>query len=187
MNPRSCFYTVAPLALVLALSWFATGADTESGVAAKSKTNSPAGRPRSLREARERNGIVTTNKTFGLLLRDKKGGLLPDPRYEGILLEVVTANVNHLVNGGAKLGGGAPTEGLAAQIGFRLNSKGELSEIRLVKSDMPESHNQLALRAMELSSPLPPWPNSLQKAVGSDAVDLVIVLSREIMRGKTAN
>lgn len=171
--------------LVFAMTWLLGRADP--GASTNSPSNSQPGqkRPRSLREARERNGWVATNSLAGVQLWDNRGQKLADPEYEIKLLEVFMANVNRLVDAGLEGGSGAPTEGLSIWIGFRLNPKGELSNVRVLKTELPETQTTLATRALELSSPLNPWsPRLLEAAEGRD-LELQIALSSGLIHRKS--
>lgn len=109
---------------------------------------------------------------------------MADPDYARKLLEVFMANVNRLVDAGREGGSGAPTEGLSIWLGFRLNPKGELSNVRVLKTELPETHSTLATRALELSSPLDPWSSLLRESAEGRDLDLQIVLSSELIYRK---
>lgn len=170
---------------LLAMTWLLAHAAPDSLTNAAPDSNTPQKRPRSLREARERNGVATSTNLVGVQLWDNHGRKLADPDYEKKLLEVFLANVNRLVDAGLEGGSGVPTEGLSVWIGFRLNPKGELSNVRVLKTELPETQTTLATRALDLSSPLAPWsPHLLEAAEGRD-LELQIALSSGLIHRKS--
>lgn len=137
-------------------------------------TNAPPAsrkRPRSLQEARVQNGVASNTNTVGMWLRDLRGGALPDRAYEKALYDVLLANINRLLHEAASGGSGEPTDGLMVTLLFTLGSSGEISEVRVGQSGLPRSQTSLAMRALELSSPLKPWPERMRKAVGTDLLE----------------
>lgn len=142
--------------------------------------NRPA-RPRSLQEARERQGLTTTNSTPGMTLREIHGGPVPEGMYSRALFDLLLANINKLVKEGTSGGSGEPTEGRTLTLGFTLHSSGELSDIRVLQSTLPASSTELARRALELSSPLGPWPESLRKKAGGNRLELLMGLESQLV------